>query len=178
MLAQFDQFQSARRDPRSVASMFAEKQIEAMRNDRSEEEAYGVAKQWMIDNGRDVLLRMGVLVDEKTAAAEAQRQFEAEMKAQVEATRQALRQQLYARQAYRSFMQPEELHAIATRSLSGEPVLTGADTDDEAAAGGKSAPSAAAAGDDSDILDSAEAQRAAVGEVLGRSSKNNKGGAR
>lgn len=172
MLAQFDQFQSARPDPRSVASMFAEQQIAAMRADKSEEEAYGAARAWMIDNGRDVLLRMGVLTDEKTAAAAAQRQYEAEMAAQVEATRAALRAGLLARQSYRSFLQPEEAHAVATRSLSGEPVLPrgedGSDGEGRAGqrAGGAAAP--ASASDEADILDSAEAQRAAVGEVLGR----------
>jgi hypothetical protein len=150
VLAQFDSFASSRQDPRTVASIFAAKQAAAMRNDATEEEAYGVAKAWMIDHGRDVLLRMGVLADEATAARAAAREYKEAMAAQTAATRAALRSQLYARQAYRSFLEPEEVHALATRALSAEPVLPTAGREDAAAAeesdAGRPAAPAAAGG--------------------------------
>lgn len=138
VLAQFDSFASSRQDPRSVASIFAAKQAAAMRNDATEEEAYGVARAWMIDHGRDVLLRMGVLADEATAARAAAREYKEAMAAQTAATRAALRAQLYARQSYRSFLEPEEAHALATRALSAEPVLPAPGREDAAAAEGGS----------------------------------------
>ena len=150
--------------------MFAEKQAAAMREDRSEEAAYGVARAWLIENGRDALIRMGVITDAATAAAAERRRYEAVMAAQAAAARAALREGLYARQRYRLFLEPEEAAAVAARALSSEPWLPHSATSDD-----EGAPELAAAGSgvgegegEVDVLDSGvDAQAALVRGVLG-----------
>lgn len=141
-----------------------------MRDDKSEEEAYGVAKQWLLENGRDTLIRFGVIADEATAAEEAKRRYEQEMAAQTAATRSALREGLRRRQSYRSFMEPEEEEAVGMRALSAEPVLESYSTDGEGAAGssgrGATGQGASSQEDAGDVLDSLDAQAAVVKGVV------------
>jgi hypothetical protein len=51
-------------DPRSVGQLFVAKQLEYMRADKSEEEAYQHARIWLLENGQEMLERMGIEIDD------------------------------------------------------------------------------------------------------------------
>lgn len=69
-VAQFDRFLTGQADPRPVSALFAAKQLEHMRADRSEEEAYALARIWLAENGYEVLERMGVKLADPEGDAE------------------------------------------------------------------------------------------------------------
>jgi hypothetical protein len=63
-VAQFDKLLTGQTDPRSVGQLFVAKQLEYMRADKSEEEAYQHARLWLLDNGHEILERLGVEIDD------------------------------------------------------------------------------------------------------------------
>jgi hypothetical protein len=63
-VAQFDKYLAGQVDPRSVGQLFAAKQLEYMRADKSEEEAYQHARIWLLENGQEMLERMGIEIDD------------------------------------------------------------------------------------------------------------------
>lgn len=55
MITAHDHFDPFHPDPQSqstVASQFAAKQIQELKADKTEKEAYDIAKTWLIENGR------------------------------------------------------------------------------------------------------------------------------
>ena len=148
-VTQLDRFQSARKDPRSTAAVFAAEQVRAMQADRTEAEAYDLARTWLLERGPQTLARMGVLVDGKTAGSLEAAAYADAMAKQSRAMRQALRKDLLARQAYRSFIEPEEALAIASRALSAEPVFP-RDADSEEEGGGDATSASTRAGGDAE----------------------------
>lgn len=62
MIRAFDVVDMSRPDPRSVAALFAEKQLAALKaqNTGNEEAAYEVAKAWLLENGREMFNRLAV----------------------------------------------------------------------------------------------------------------------
>lgn len=123
VVSQFDRFESAQKDPRTVAALFAAKQIEHLREDKTEEQAYALASAWLLEHGREVLMRMGVLMDGGTAQQLALDAFEKEQLRQTQAMRAALRSGLHARQRYRSFATADDRRRVTDRAASSEPVL-------------------------------------------------------
>jgi len=92
-VAQFDKFLKGQADPRPVSALFVAKQLEHMRSDQSTEEAYDLAKIWLVENGYEVLERMGVTLSDMNAAERRAALLAAHKRArqeQVERTRRAL----------------------------------------------------------------------------------------
>lgn len=92
-VAQFDKFLTRQADPRAVSALFASKQLEHMRADRSEEDAYALARLWLVENGYEVLERMGIKLTDEEGEARRARLMAAHKRAlmeEAERTRQAL----------------------------------------------------------------------------------------
>ena len=56
----------AEQPERSVVSRFVRRQQEEMERGRSKEQAYRLAEQWLIDNGRDALRLMQIFPQERS----------------------------------------------------------------------------------------------------------------
>ena len=105
-----------------MAGIFAAEQVRAMQKDKTEAEAYALAKTWLLERGPETLQRLGVLVDEKSAASLEAHAYSDTMAKQAKAMRQALREDLIARQSHRLFVD-SKVQMLAQRGLSGEPVF-------------------------------------------------------
>lgn len=59
-IARFDVPAPDAADRRTVAQLFVERQVAAMRGDLSQKQAYSVAQQWMMENGKELFERLNV----------------------------------------------------------------------------------------------------------------------
>jgi hypothetical protein len=87
---------------KTVGSLFVEKQLEAMKEGEgkvTEEQAYAIARAWMLENGKSLFARLNVPVDVRAALAatdpeklyETKNAVETELKKQLDEVRRALR---------------------------------------------------------------------------------------
>ena len=87
---------------KTVGSLFVEKQLETMRESggkMTEEQAYAIARAWMLENGKSLFARLNVPVDVRAALAatdpeklyETKNAVETELKKQLDEVRRALR---------------------------------------------------------------------------------------
>ncbi len=99
-IAQFDTPAADAADRRTVAQMFVDRQLAAMKGkDVSKRQAYAVAQQWMLENGKDLFERLSVPEHVKDAIKKdpkdivaARQAMESVMKQQLAAVRSALRE--------------------------------------------------------------------------------------
>jgi hypothetical protein len=66
MIAQLDRFSPSQADRVPISKIFADKQLELINANHSEEESYELAKAWFIEHGHEMLQRMGISTEPKT----------------------------------------------------------------------------------------------------------------
>ena len=66
MIAALDRFSPSQTDRVPISKLFADKQLELINSNHSEQESYELAKAWFIEHGHDMLQRMGISTEPKT----------------------------------------------------------------------------------------------------------------